>query len=865
MIGQEGSQGNCVTGDNSVSIVWFRGHDLRVEDNHALSAAVERGCGILPLFIWDEELLRDAGYGNWWKWWLFTSLRCLHKQILKLGNRLVFLEGNIQDTLVSLVQKVGADAIFWNRDFDPSSMSLDRKVIEKMKMLQLKISIHEGNAWSRQWERIDNQQTKCLPETFSGFMKLWVSSLRLKPIDKPKTILKPIIPHMNGMKIFHLDDSERENEISTTTEAAKWSPGCVAAKYALKKLQIHHIINYSENYFRKDMPIWSQFSPYVRFGEITSHQVYHELNEISESTLNINNSSLREYPFLRNLCLRDFFRYLFIHHPELSRSSFMEYFSRFPSKFDKYLYDSFVQGQTGYPIIDAAVRALRFRGWIHTCLRSLLVKFFVFSLMLPSEILSHWFYSSFIDAEFYTNTVFIENTLESSVRSSLNNITYHSAASRRIDPLGKFIKRWVSELSKMDSRYIHSPWKASKDYLNACSVKLGISYPYPIIYPRLARKRARDAIEFFQELYSLQKIGRMLEDRNFGFSRRRKRSYKYLSNPIESESSKCRRTCRNLSSSKKKTQQFDRNTLQLNKQHNNNTCNAVIEGTPILKVSCYRQHLHISSPSATNACTVCNHATSPSERSPWLSVFDNWNMEGMTSPEILSPSFEFISSLFYSGDVKKNSNLFNTEDYESPHILWSPKSRMIPKSPIRKYKEYSLLSIDISLPKQHPVYSYDFNDVQESVPMDSSLAQPSNVSPNESIVLENQNDISPSESSKEQHSFQEMNREEKRQILENISQDSASVFCTLARFILLNYNLTECSSRECSKDFERLRNIKNVYDSWKPAEAKSLKLHQMKHFFGNFLKLDVSDERDRHYHGGIRGPYVYGIKRKLTR
>jgi len=838
--------------DASVSIVWFRGHDLRVEDNPALYAAVERGCGILPVFIWDEECFGEWKLGNMAKWWLFSSLKCLCKQLEKRGIRLVLLKGNSEEILVSLVRKLTANAIFWNKGYDIISQQLDKKVIDRLNALQVEISIHEEDALSNRLQGNQDNHSKYLVENFSSWMNSNSSFRNLQLVGKPDIIPKPILSAIDSLDAIRWEDLEIEEEVSTRMNFVGWRPGCVAAKYALKQYAKSYLTAYNGNNSPTYILSRSKLSPHIRFGEITCRQAYCEMRKISQN-ISIENHSW----ILGKLFTKSFFRNSFHVHLQ-TRSTFMECLSNFPFKFEKYIYEMFIQGQTGYPIVDAAIRALRFSGWIHMSLRYLLFQFFVLYLMLPWKIGCYWFYSHCIDAELSTNLILSENPLESLLKNSLGKVIDISAASRRIDPFGNFIKRWVSELSTLDSKFIHSPWKANKVYLDSCNIQLGISYPFPIVYPRLSRRRAKETLGFLQALLSLERRGRTLEDGNVAGSDRTKRGRSCESNDTtEWESTKCRKTRTHV-------QVVHAKNDQGNGLYPDKTANQACNAPNVRRCSLNRETLDCLSPVMKNTYHHSSYVYSSSVASPWWSVFDEWNnSEERISPHVLSPSPEFLDSVFHYDHARSSCHLLNAEKPDFPNILWSPHKNFISKSRKGRNMEYSLLSIDVTLPQQHPIYSYQPVEERSDSFVNSSFVHSTSQSGFQSS--EQQSNVSSIKSVQHPKSGRrDISLEEKRVVLESIAKDSSSVFHMFARFISENYDLTNCSSRPDSKDFIRLRNIRHEYDRWKPRYVKLLKLAEMKQFFSAFLNLDVSDERDRHYHGGIRGPYVYGIQQKIT-
>jgi deoxyribodipyrimidine photo-lyase len=110
-------------------IVWFR-KDLRLSDNLALLAAVEHGGPVIPVYVREKSC---GPLGGAQGWWLHHSLACLSAALEKIGGRLVLASGDAGETLRQLISETGADAVFWNRRYDPAGMATDKALKQKLR------------------------------------------------------------------------------------------------------------------------------------------------------------------------------------------------------------------------------------------------------------------------------------------------------------------------------------------------------------------------------------------------------------------------------------------------------------------------------------------------------------------------------------------------------------------------------------------------------------------------------------------------------------------------------------------------------------------------------------------------------------
>jgi deoxyribodipyrimidine photo-lyase len=114
------------------TLVWFR-LDLRLADNPALLAAVDRGQPIIPVFIWSPRDEKPWPPGAASRWWLHQSLASLQADLAKRSSRLIIRSGPVQATLERLLHETQAGAIFWNRCYEPSIIARDRKLKEALR------------------------------------------------------------------------------------------------------------------------------------------------------------------------------------------------------------------------------------------------------------------------------------------------------------------------------------------------------------------------------------------------------------------------------------------------------------------------------------------------------------------------------------------------------------------------------------------------------------------------------------------------------------------------------------------------------------------------------------------------------------
>jgi deoxyribodipyrimidine photo-lyase len=200
--------------------------------------------------------------------------------------------------------------------------------------------------------------------------------------------------------------------------------------------------------------------------------------------------------FLRELGWREFSHHSLHHYPDLPSQPQRREFQDFPWIDDEAAWQAFVGGRTGYPIVDAGMRALWETGWLHNRLRMIVASFLVKDLMIPWQRGEAWFWETLVDADPANNAAGWQWVagcgLESAPYFRIFNPVLQG---EKFDPRGRYVRRWVPELGTLPDSLIHRPWEAPADILAKAGIVLGRDYPHPLVDHDAARRRALKAYE----------------------------------------------------------------------------------------------------------------------------------------------------------------------------------------------------------------------------------------------------------------------------------------------------------------------------------------------------------------------------------
>ena len=470
------------------AVVLFRS-DLRVADNGALSAACDSGRQILPLFIFDDACsARPVGAAR--RWWTYYSLCRLQERLLELGARLIVRRGSTRAVLAEVLERSRATAVFWNTRYDPSGMALDTWL--KADLSQQGIAVHsfDGALLHEPWRLLN--QSGMPYRVYTPFWKALSSSFYDQdPIDPPAAI--------NGWRgelaSLELDDLPLLPVGANWAKAfgERWSPGEAGAHCRLADFIRDELDRYNDQRDIPDAEATSRLSPHLAHGEITPRQIIAALAARPRA------GKSRE-KFRKELAWREFSYHLLFFNPDLHSKNFRPGFDAFPWRDDPKGLKAWQRGLTGYPIVDAGMRELWNTAWMHNRVRMIAASFLVKHLLVDWRRGEQWFWDTLVDADCANNPASWQWVAGSGADAAPYFRIFNPVLQgEKFDPQGSYVRRYVPELARLPDQYIHKPWEAPQQVLDAASVRLGETYPLPIVDHARARARALSAYETVKE------------------------------------------------------------------------------------------------------------------------------------------------------------------------------------------------------------------------------------------------------------------------------------------------------------------------------------------------------------------------------
>ncbi len=458
------------------TLVWFR-QDLRLRDNPALAAATG---AVIPLFILDETDPWQPGGAS--RWWLHHSLAALTRD---LGGLLV-MQGDPQEIVPALVEKTGAKAIHWNRCYEAHAIARDMALKKSLAEADVAVKSFNAALLHEPWEIATQSGTP-----FKVFTPYWRVCLAT-PVAPPLHGKKPdvTIPKGLGLKLDDLELLPRKPNWARSWETI-WTPGERGAAARLDTFLEDHLADYADGRDRPDLPNISRLSPHLHWGEISPRQIWAKLSHVSDPKTDRSLAKFRS-----ELGWREFSHHLLYHFPSLPDRNWRGAFDAYPWSTSEAHLTAWQKGSTGYPFVDAGMRELWQTGFLHNRVRMVAASFLIKHLRIDWREGERWFWDTLVDADLANNASGWQWVAGSGADAApYFRIFNPIAQGQKFDPQGDYVRRWCPELAKLPPDAIHAPFDADESVLKAAGVKLGVTYPKPIVDHDAARKAALEGYE----------------------------------------------------------------------------------------------------------------------------------------------------------------------------------------------------------------------------------------------------------------------------------------------------------------------------------------------------------------------------------
>lgn len=456
----------------NTSIIWLR-RDLRIDDHFAFRHANDIDSKILPIFIFDKEILKNFKNREDKRIsFILDRIIFLNKKLKKFDTKIHVFYGNPVEIIPNIIKELKPTNIIASAGYEPYDIKRDNMVENFCRKNNVKFILQNDHLIFPPNHILKEDGTPY--KVFTPYSRKLYSQVNdIVANDYKVSRFEPWkVSNDNFLKKNSLDLSKTKNDILKKL-------GYIYTSYSPWKAEFE---NSNIEDFEKKISIYkesrdimskngtSMFSPYLRFGLISIR-----------ACLRIALKSRLSYTWINELIWRDFYAMALFYNPESVEQEVIERFRKISWNQNEKAWNKFTNAETGYPIVDASIMQLKEMGWVHNRARMIAASF------LTKHLLIDWrkgekFYSQYLmDYELSSNVGGWQWAASTGFDAQpYFRIFNPYLQSKKFDPQGTYIKKYIPELREVECKHIHNPKEFNKN----------LDYPDPLVTHEVARKIA---------------------------------------------------------------------------------------------------------------------------------------------------------------------------------------------------------------------------------------------------------------------------------------------------------------------------------------------------------------------------------------
>jgi deoxyribodipyrimidine photo-lyase len=415
------------------SLFIFR-QDLRLDDNNGLIKACHKSDEIIPIFIFDTNIINTLPKLDKRLWFLIDAIQELDLQLRKKGSYLSIYYGDPEEIIPDLVKKHGINALYWNESYGKGAVSRDAQMSSRCRENSIACNI------TRDYMLVPIDSVP-VRKVFTPFYKL-----RTKHIEAHPIVTQNAPAHIHSPKI---DISLLQWIIQNLSYEKNTSRDI---HFPIDRVESFSFEQYADTRNIPSLDGSSRLSPYIRFGLISIRRLYlHAKKHGAES-------------YISELAWREFWNHIFFHFPETRSQEFQEKRRNIQRENNLEHFEARKNGMTGYPMVDAGMRQLKAENRMHGRVRMVVASFLTKDLLIDRRWGEKHFSDYLIDYD--TNVNVGNRQWSASVWADPKPLRIFSPMlqSERFDPDCIYIKKWIPELAHYSPKEIHAPLENNLDY-----------------------------------------------------------------------------------------------------------------------------------------------------------------------------------------------------------------------------------------------------------------------------------------------------------------------------------------------------------------------------------------------------------------
>lgn len=407
---------------NKISVFWFR-RDLRLDDNMGLLQALKGEFPVLPIFIFDVEILEDLPKNDARVSFIFNTLQKMRQELQEKGSSLAIYFGQAETIFKELFQNYDIQKIYTNRDYEPYAKQRDEKIENLAQAKNAEFLTFKDQVIFEKEEIVKSNGDPYV--VYTPYMKLWKTEFR-----KTKLEIQNSAEYLSN-----LFQNTRLPNLSLKDMGFEAS-GRKVPNYEVSPSLIQ---NYEakRNYPAKDAT--SHLGPHLRFGTVGIRTIIKKAIEEKNEV------------FWQELIWREFFMQILYHFPKTSTEAFKKKYDRIEWRNNKEEFEKWKAGKTGYPMVDAGMRQLNESGFMHNRVRMLVGSFLCKHLLIDWRWGEAYFAEKLLDYEMSSNVGNWQWIAGSGVDAApYFRIFNPTTQTKDYDKDLEYIKKWIPEYDTED-------------------------------------------------------------------------------------------------------------------------------------------------------------------------------------------------------------------------------------------------------------------------------------------------------------------------------------------------------------------------------------------------------------------------------
>ena len=397
-----------------ITLFWFR-RDLRLEDNVGLYHALDSKYPVIPLFIFDTDILDSLPKNDARVGFIHDSLMNINQKLQEIGSSVLIKKGKTQEIFKTLLQEFDVKEVFFNKDYEPYAIKRDLVICELLEASKIKYFLFKDQVI---FEEKEITKADGLPYTvYTPFKNKWLEKYKtMAPVQEFDTIDK--------FQKFH-----KNNFVFPTLEQI----GFEESPIKVIPHNLKNVTNYEENRNFPALDSTTHLSPHLRFGTVSIRKL-------------VNWAAKKNQVFLSELIWREFFMQILFSFPKVVTNNFKSAYDGIQWRNDEADFKRWCSGTTGYPMVDAGMRELNETGFMHNRVRMVVASFLCKHLLINWQWGEAYFAQKLLDFELSSNV----GNWQWAAGTGCDAAPYFRVFNpeiqlKKFDEKGIYVRKWIKE------------------------------------------------------------------------------------------------------------------------------------------------------------------------------------------------------------------------------------------------------------------------------------------------------------------------------------------------------------------------------------------------------------------------------------